>query len=1042
MTLHLSPTSTANVIVTSAAPQAPSDVGFLKLSPDAEIIVAPKARPRLARSNKTETSSTISGGRRSATGRSYSGSTRQKSSKASFQRSLFLRGLDQSVLSGPVAGSQTDQRMTVYVDKALMTTELFRDSVYVVVSIVSSNAIHLSQELQDRLKHHERGEEDAPNQIAKFVTKILEWPDAPDNQHVLLSPYLAKVIGIEHMAGCIVRVEPAPGPLRHSGVVTLNVIPFLPPGAARSENIKFGGETRASKDLAAQMIKSIYGDARKGLLRGPLTAGLTLVRPEDDARDWHGGVVYIEHTKGMQDRQKAVVWVNGEETDFNIQVQQAVTAPLEPRKNVTGILNALPLEPPSIVGNDTTILAVVKNLLHGSSVLVTGGLGSGKTSVARAIAHRLRKEHLFHISYLSCRKLLSDDIRTAVVSEALEKLFMTAIYGTRLGGKSLIILDDLDKICPVETELQIGNENQRSRQISELFRSTVSQTCQLLSNISLLVTAQSKDNLHQVITGGHVVRETAELKAPTKQIRSQILELHLVQKLHRSKALENSSSNYESTANPDRRSVLANEWDGQVIAPHTAQRSVSDIDFLDIASRTDGYMPGDLQLLLSRAQGEALTRCLYQCQGTTVVELATVDFIEALKDFTPASLRNVTLQTSTTTFDSIGGLRLARRTLLETLQYPTIYAPIFNQCPLRLRSGLLLYGYPGCGKTLLASAVAGECGLNFISVKGPEILNKYIGASEKSVRDLFDRAQAAKPCVLFFDEFDSIAPKRGHDSTGVTDRVVNQLLTQMDGAEGLSGVYVLAATSRPDLIDPALLRPGRLDKSLLCDMPSLEDRLDILRAVSRDLKMSAAVLSDDHSAETLREVAERTTGYTGADLQAVLYNAHLQAIHDMLGEQKSSRPAAQDMRVTGSEGRLQSTTHRELVHFLFGQGIHQPDSPQDLYPSHVATQKIAKLEAMDATLLGSKLARRKDRARRLAKAEVKNNAAGVTVGKGPDVIIEWKHIKFSLQATKSSMSMEERRKLERVYGEFQTARNGEMPSGQASREVGARSSLM
>ena len=156
----------------------------------------------------------------------------------------------------------------------------------------------------------------------------------------------------------------------------------------------------------------------------------------------------------------------------------------------------------------------------------------------------------------------------------------------------------------------------------------------------------------------------------------------------------------------------------------------------------------------------------------------------------------------------------------------------------------------------MASAVAKECGLNFISVKGPEILNKYIGASEKSVRDLFERASAAKPCVLFFDEFDSIAPKRwvlaasfgksgelmarGHDSTGVTDRVVNQLLTEMDGAQGLEGVYVLAATryvsvagkkctnlSRPDLIDSALLRPGRLDKSLLCDMPSKEDRLEV-----------------------------------------------------------------------------------------------------------------------------------------------------------------------------------------------------------------------
>ncbi|CCO29321.1 Peroxisome biosynthesis protein PAS1 AltName: Full=Peroxin-1 [Rhizoctonia solani AG-1 IB] len=132
-------------------------------------------------------------------------------------------------------------------------------------------------------------------------------------------------------------------------------------------------------------------------------------------------------------------------------------------------------------------------------------------------------------------------------------------------------------------------------------------------------------------------------------------------------------------------------------------------------------------------------------------------------------------------------VRYWRRVLRETLEWPTKYGAIFAKCPLRLRSGLLLYGYPGCGKTLLASAVAKECGLNFISVKGPELLNKYIGQSEQSVRDIFDRASAAKPCVLFLDEFDSIAPKRGHDSTGVTDRVVNQMLTQMDGAEGLDG---------------------------------------------------------------------------------------------------------------------------------------------------------------------------------------------------------------------------------------------------------------
>lgn len=196
--------------------------------------------------------------------------------------------------------------------------------------------------------------------------------------------------------------------------------------------------------------------------------------------------------------------------------------------------------------------------------------------------------------------------------------------------------------------------------------------------------------------------------------------------------------------------------------------------------------------------------------------------------------------------------------------------------------------------------------MNFVSVKGPELLNKYIGASEQSVRELFERAQSARPCVLFFDEFESIAPKRylpfqptiftnnsGHDSTGVTDRVVNQMLTQLDGAEGLEGVYVLAATSRPDLVDPALLRPGRLDKSLLCDIPTFEERVSILEALSRKLELSGDV--------DLYSLATRTGNYTGADLQAMLYNAHLEAVHNVISLQ-SEKP------INGNDDKQRSFT--------------------------------------------------------------------------------------------------------------------------------------
>jgi len=213
--------------------------------------------------------------------------------------------------------------------------------------------------------------------------------------------------------------------------------------------------------------------------------------------------------------------------------------------------------------------------------------------------------------------------------------------------------------------------------------------------------------------------------------------------------------------------------------------------------------------------------------------------------------------------------------------------------------------------------------MNFISVKGPELLNKYIGASEQSVRELFERAQSARPCVLFFDEFESIAPKRfppkqtssrleldadrsGHDSTGVTDRVVNQMLTQLDGAEGLEGVYVLAATSRPDLVDPALLRPGRLDKSLLCDIPTFEERMSILEALSRKLELDGDV--------NLFELAGRTENYTGADLQAMLYNAHLEAVHNVISTQSEMK------RVNGDEDVKQ----RSFTKFKLGK-VHAPN---------------------------------------------------------------------------------------------------------------------
>lgn len=218
------------------------------------------------------------------------------------------------------------------------------------------------------------------------------------------------------------------------------------------------------------------------------------------------------------------------------------------------------------------------------------------------------------------------------------------------------------------------------------------------------------------------------------------------------------------------------------------------------------------------------------------------------------------------------------------------YSVLFKGYPLKLRSGVLLYGPPGCGKTMLGMTVAARCHLNFLSIKGPELLNKYIGASEAGVRDLFLKAKAARPAIVFLDEFEAIAPRRGSSqNTGVTDRVVNQFLCELDGVEARTDVFVLAASSRPDLIDPALLRPGRLDKLIYCGWPDREERKEIIE----NMQLKAGFDSLESA-----QIAEATEGFSGADLQGLFNNLFIRKAHSLsvdtsavLEELKSIRPA-------------------------------------------------------------------------------------------------------------------------------------------------------
>lgn len=277
-----------------------------------------------------------------------------------------------------------------------------------------------------------------------------------------------------------------------------------------------------------------------------------------------------------------------------------------------------------------------------------------------------------------------------------------------------------------------------------------------------------------------------------------------------------------------------------------------------------------------------LQKFLDEVEPFTAEQLAKMsimqeDILIALKSTRPCAIREGFATVPDTTWDDIGSLGDVRRELQLAVLAPVKYPEQLEALGLSVPSGVLLCGPPGCGKTLLAKAVANEAGINFISVKGPELLNMYVGESERAVRTCFQRARNSAPCVIFFDEFDSLCPRRTNGDSGGATRVVNQLLTEMDGIEGREGVFVLAATNRPDIIDPAVLRPGRLDRVLFVGMPLLQDRIDILKAITK--KGTKPQLSADVE---VKVVAAATEGYTGADLAGLVRLAATQALTDFI----------------------------------------------------------------------------------------------------------------------------------------------------------------
>lgn len=580
------------------------------------------------------------------------------------------------------------------------------------------------------------------------------------------------------------------------------------------------------------------------------------------------------------------------------------------------------------------------------TTLVTGSSGVGKTLLVKELENHLKNSTSLHVSYVDCESLI-ESTNFAKMKQLLHKLISCCYWH----GPSLLILDNSELLFPStksEEEQPTRNaSSDASSKLSQLFAAEIERVASKDSRmVRVLLTAKNRDQLNQLLFSRHTISKTWSLTPPNK----------------------------------DQRRIFFENF----VAEKSLQLS-DDLDESMMAIETEGYSPQDILLFCDKLLFEHLCD-----QDDIGAGLTRKTFERSIATFTPSSHRGIKLQKNTgVKWTSVGAMHKAKNMLLETLEWPTKYAPIFSECPLRLRSGILLYGYPGCGKTMLASAVAQQCGLNFISIKGPEILNKYIGASEQNIREIFERAQAAKPCILFFDEFDSIAPKRGHDSIGVTDRVVNQMLTQMDGAEGLEGVYVLAATSRPDLIDSALLRPGRLDKSILCGLPDERERLEILEAVVSSGNMELE--PDCH----LSSAAAATDGMSGADLQGLCYNAYLKAVHRSM----ASAPLKEEK---------QTATRPSFEYFTLDETKGLP------------------VEFLD---------RLQQKSANSDKLEDERAASGA-----PKISIQ--DLLEASSETKPSVSSSELQKLSAIYNTFSQDRDANMPAGEASNEIGGRLTLM
>jgi transitional endoplasmic reticulum ATPase len=367
----------------------------------------------------------------------------------------------------------------------------------------------------------------------------------------------------------------------------------------------------------------------------------------------------------------------------------------------------------------------------------------------------------------------------------------------------------------------------------------------------------------------------------------------------------------------------------EILQIHTRGMPLSDDVALErLAEETHGFVGADIESLTKEAAMRALRRYLPEIDldqediPPSLIDRMIIkreDFQGALAEVEPSAMREVLVEIPKTNWDHVGGLEDAKRDIKESIEWPLRTPERFTRMGIDPPKGVMLYGPPGTGKTLMAKAVANETDANFISVRGPQLLSKWVGESEKAIRETFRKARQVAPCVIFFDELDAIAPNRGQEmGNNVSERVVNQLLTELDGLEDMENVMVVGATNRPDMIDPALLRSGRFDRLVMVGEPGVEGREQILKIHTEDMPITADV--------SLRELAEVTDGYVGSDLENITREAAIEALRD---DPDSEEVEMQHFRLAMEEVRATVTDDIEEYYEQIEEEFTGGNAPQD-----------------------------------------------------------------------------------------------------------------